>query len=95
MPLLLSWFYWLVGPTLRRRRLRRERPAREAMGLQLSTWGWCPRCGFDGFDMYEVPHFTCTKSGRYAPPGDDTVHWFEGVQTCPRCNHHWEVADSD
>lgn len=58
-------------------------------------WGKCPWCGFL-FDWADDPRwFRCSRSGQYAPLGDATVHWFAGVQTCPRCRHTWEYSDSD
>jgi hypothetical protein len=55
----------------------------------------CPHCGYEGFDWYERPWFECTKSGTSYVPSEPTIHWFEGVQTCPRCRHAWHVAESD
>ena len=53
----------------------------------------CPNCGYD-FDYYEGAWFTCSNSGTGYTPGEPTVHWFEGVQTCPRCTYQWDVSDS-
>lgn len=55
----------------------------------------CPSCTYDRFDFYKAPYFKCTAFGQHRLPEEPTVHWFEGIQTCPRCKHEWKVADSD
>jgi hypothetical protein len=52
----------------------------------------CPRC-YESFDWAEEPWFQSTKGGSYGSDSG-TVHWFEGIQTCPRCYHTWEYGDS-
>lgn len=92
---------WLAGPALRRLALRREGRLRRTRGNtrpldRHDTYSWCPRCGFDlGDDLGRGTQFRCTRSGSHAPPGEPTVHWFEGIQTCQACGHRWEYGDSD
>jgi hypothetical protein len=64
--------------------------------LASGTCYWdCPHCGANGFDPAEPPLFTCTDAGQSCVPGEPTVHWFTGIQTCPRCAWRYEIADSD
>jgi hypothetical protein len=81
---MMKWIlWWLLAPITKR-------------FFYTTKWGMeCPRCGWNGFDWYEPPYFKCTRSGTFAPPGEPTCHWFEGIQTCPRCHNKWEVSDSD
>lgn len=75
------WFYRLLGFYFRRR----------ASGYGIE----CAHCGYDEFEMYDPPYFRCTASGSSYIPGEPTIYWFEGVQTCPRCRYNWQVADSN
>jgi hypothetical protein len=75
------WWLWrLVGPLVR--------SVGKHYGMD------CPHCGWSGFDFYEDPWFIYTKGGSYSGP-DGTVHWFMGIQQCPRCRFRWEVDASD
>lgn len=80
------WPFWFVFGRI-------ARWIAERLGETPSPYFDCPWCGHS-FDWYHSPWFVCTRSGVSAPPGDYTVHWFEGKQTCPRCRHKWFVADS-
>jgi hypothetical protein len=63
--------------------------------VQERTWGTCPWCNFSNFEMYEKPWIEYTAGGSSYVPGEPTIHWFEGIQTCPRCRYKWYVQDSD
>jgi hypothetical protein len=54
----------------------------------------CMHCGYD-FDLYRKPYFICEESDVSYIPGEPDVHWFRGIQYCPRCIEKWEVEDSD
>lgn len=73
-------FFRLVGPAWKR--------------LIRPSYLHCPHCGYDGFDFYEKPYFVATRSGLSYVPGEPPSHWFEGVQSCPRCDYEWDVSDS-
>ena len=55
--------------------------------------GRCQCCGQDV--MHEEPWFQCIEGGTSYIPGEPTVHWYGGWQTCNRCGHVDWVSDSD
>ncbi|HXV41903.1 MAG TPA: hypothetical protein VEC96_02475 [Anaerolineae bacterium] len=62
---------------------------------RIADWGYCPWCNYDGFDWMKRPWFEPTGGGISYVPGEPTVHWGEGIQTCPRCRYKWFVQGSD
>lgn len=80
------WILWFVfGPLVRWKHKRLNMLWHYALN--------CPHCAFDGFDMYYDPWFECTNGGTSSTQAG-VVHWFEGIQTCPRCRYKWHVSDS-
>lgn len=53
----------------------------------------CEVCGYSG-DWGTPPWFSCERAGT-SFNGEYTAHWFEGIQTCPRCRCTWPYGDSD
>ena len=62
---------------------------------QVEEWGFCPWCNDDSIDWFKEPWFKTTNGGTYYIPGEPTVHWAEGWQTCPRCYYRWFLQASD
>lgn len=55
----------------------------------------CPHCGaFVGDWLYHPKFFKCLNSG-HGFNGEVSYHYWGGEQTCPRCNHVYEVDDQD
>lgn len=54
----------------------------------------CEFCGYD-YEWASDDWFKCENAGTSYVPGEPDIHWFEGVQTCPRCRSTWDYGDSD
>lgn len=61
----------------------------------------CPRCSYDCDWVLESMEdwgpgywYQVDNSGSYFN-GDCTIHWFEGIVTCPRCLTKWNYGDSN
>lgn len=55
----------------------------------------CQHCGYEGSEIetQERPWFECVDAGHYYVPGELTVYYWKGWQTCPRCRARWWVED--
>lgn len=58
----------------------------------------CPNCGDNDWETWymKAPWFKQEESGiQPGTPDGPAVHWAQGEQTCPMCNHKWFLQASD
>lgn len=107
-PRFWRWFgyYWLRirrwlwnrgGSKLFWERITKRPPARKWWIAWCNPGAYfiCESCGYDHEWADTDGWFKCEDAGTTYVPGDPDIHWFEGVQTCPRCRMSWYYSDSD
>lgn len=81
-----SKLYWRVG----------KRPPITKWWIRWCDPGFrpCEECGYEWEWGDHDGWFKCERTGT-SFNGECTFHWFEGIQTCPRCRSTWDYGDSD
>ncbi len=68
-----------------------------ALASRLTTTAPAPRCPWCGADVSAVwcerPYFALIVAWSETVPGEPTVHYAEGEQTCPRCRYRWIITE--
>lgn len=80
----LYWETYLKRPPIKKWWIRWCNPGFDPCDTCGYVWDWGQPDGFFKFER-----------GGDGFNGEYTTHWFEGVQTCPRCRSEFAYGDSD